>query len=648
MRTCPHCGFYSPTHSQYCINCGSSLASELKTNRATTTQVPGQPPVVLRRRKNRLFIPGLGLLGFRRDPQTGQLGCGPGCLISAILAAILGLGGFLFWQYSAPHSAPSANLSATGSVVPGGSIQIHGSNFPPDRTVEMTVDGAPSTSRNIVVSSSIRNIFIHKMQIHLSEYTATVGSDGTFDMVIAVPLSWAPGSHHIIRATAQNGQTSVQASVDVEIQSPMQTSVVTPGITATPVPTVPPSNTPTPVPTVPPSNTPTPVPTVPPSNTPTPVPTVPPGSTPTPVPTVPPTATPIPSPSIAKIAPTSGPASGGTNIQLSGTHFTNTTSVSFGPYTASNFTVDSDTQITVVSPPASKSGTVDVTVTTPGGTSATSSADQFSYIPLPVLSSITPTSGSINGGTQVTITGTGFTGATNVSFGPYTATNFTVVSDTQITVVSPPANSSGSVHVTVTTLGGTSATSSADQFSYIPLPVLSSISPTNGPISGGTQVTIIGTGFTGATSVSFGSYTASNFTVVSDTQITVVSPPASNSGTVDVTAITSGGTSATSSADQFSYVPLPAISGITPTSGSVSGGTQVTITGTGFTGATSVSFGSYTVTNFTVVSDTQITVISPPATDNVTVDVTVTTPGGTSVQSDADKFSYYYPPSGPR
>jgi hypothetical protein len=76
----------------------------------------------------------------------------------------------------------------------------------------------------------------------------------------------------------------------------------------------------------------------------------------------------------------------------------------------------------------------------------------------------------------------------------------------------------------------------------------------SGPTSGGTSVTITGTGFSGATSVAFGSTTTSNFTVLSDTQITVVSPPG-NPGTVDVTVTTPAGTSAPSAADLFTYVP---------------------------------------------------------------------------------------------
>src|SRR5207302_184174 len=107
--------------------------------------------------------------------------------------------------------------------------------------------------------------------------------------------------------------------------------------------------------------------------------------------------------------------------------------------------------------------TVDVTVTTVGGTSATSPADQFTYVAAPTVSGISPASGSLAGGTSVTITGSGFAGATAVSFGNVPATSFTVVSDTQISATAP-AQGAGAVDVTVTTVGGTSATTTADEF----------------------------------------------------------------------------------------------------------------------------------------------------------------------------------------
>jgi IPT/TIG domain len=82
----------------------------------------------------------------------------------------------------------------------------------------------------------------------------------------------------------------------------------------------------------------------------------------------------------------------------------------------------------------------------------------------PVVTAISPTSGSAGGGTRVTVTGSGFTGATSVRFGASSASTMTVVSDTQITTTSPAG--SGTVDLTVVTPTGTSATSPADQFTY--------------------------------------------------------------------------------------------------------------------------------------------------------------------------------------
>ena len=89
----------------------------------------------------------------------------------------------------------------------------------------------------------------------------------------------------------------------------------------------------------------------------------------------------------------------------------------------------------------------------------------------PTITAISPTSGSIAGGTSVVITGTNFTGATAVNFGSANATSFEVNSDTRIIAVSP-AGSTGAANVTVTTAGGTSATSTSDKFTYIVIPAV--------------------------------------------------------------------------------------------------------------------------------------------------------------------------------
>ena len=87
----------------------------------------------------------------------------------------------------------------------------------------------------------------------------------------------------------------------------------------------------------------------------------------------------------------------------------------------------------------------------------------------------------------------------------------------------------------------------------------------------------------------------------------------------------------------YIFVQPPAVTGVTR-GGPTSGGTTVAITGSAFTGATAVDFGSVPAKHFTVVSATLITATSPAGTG--TVNVTVTTPGGTSVISSADQFTY--------
>ncbi|PHV46741.1 hypothetical protein CSQ91_28270, partial [Janthinobacterium sp. BJB301] len=343
-------------------------------------------------------------------------------------------------------------------------------------------------------------------------------------------------------------------------------------------------------------------------------------------------------PTVTSISPTAGPATGGTTVTITGTGFGSTTAVTFGATAATGYTVNSATQITATAPAGT--GTVDVRVTTAGGTSATSAADQFTYVARPVVSSISPTSGPTTGGATVIITGSNFSGTTAVTFGATAATGYTVNSATQITATAP-VGGAGTVDVSVTSVGGTSATSANDQFTYVTLPAVSSISPTAGPATGGTSVIITGTGFSGTTAVTFGATAASGYTVNSATQITATAP--SGTGTVDVRVTTTGGTSAISAADQYTYVAAPVVSSISPTAGPATGGTTVTISGSNFSGATAVTFGATAATGFTVNSATQITATAPAGTG--TVDVRITTAGGTSAISAADQFTYVAAPA---
>ena len=99
------------------------------------------------------------------------------------------------------------------------------------------------------------------------------------------------------------------------------------------------------------------------------------------------------------VIPNSGPTAGGTSVTISGTNLSAATSVSFGSSFGA-ITADSATSITATAPPGG-AGTVDLTVTTAGGISATALADRFTYVAPPTVTAINPTAGSIAGGTSV-------------------------------------------------------------------------------------------------------------------------------------------------------------------------------------------------------------------------------------------------------
>jgi secreted PhoX family phosphatase len=176
----------------------------------------------------------------------------------------------------------------------------------------------------------------------------------------------------------------------------------------------------------------------------------------------------------------------------------------------------------------------------------------------PAVTAVSPASGSTSGGTSVTITGVGFTGATAVMFGGTAATWFAVTSDTSITATTP-AESAATVDVTVTAANGTSATISGDQYTFAAPPTVTGVSPSSG--GGFASVTITGTAFTGASAVMFGATNATSYLVSSATSITAVAPVES-AGTVDITVTNNGMTSTTSGSDQFTYTGAPPITTI--------------------------------------------------------------------------------------
>jgi hypothetical protein len=171
------------------------------------------------------------------------------------------------------------------------------------------------------------------------------------------------------------------------------------------------------------------------------------------------------------------------------------------------------------------------------------------------------------------------------------------------------------------------------------LPIITQVSPANGPEAGGNKVVLTGYTFTDSPTVYFGATAASDVTVDSENQITATAPP--GSGTVKVTVENMYGWSLPDAAARYRYIGEahpPSISGLSPTSGPAEGGTNVTIGGADFTEVTSVTFGGEEATNVEANdAGTQITCSTPAHTQGV-VDVTVTTAAG--LDTAAGAFAY--------
>jgi hypothetical protein len=172
----------------------------------------------------------------------------------------------------------------------------------------------------------------------------------------------------------------------------------------------------------------------------------------------------------------------------------------------------------------------------------------------------------------------------------------------------------------------------------VPVPSIESENPGGGPIAGGTQVTLIGHGFRFASAVNFGSVPATSFTwdpYDPDRFIKAIAPPEA-AGTVPVTVVNDAGVSQPVG---YTFYRRPVVTGVSPGRAPEIGGKSITITGNDLRGATLVTFGEVGLLYFGVNADGSITVDSPPHCIG-TVDVTVTTPGGTSAVGPADLFSF--------
>ena len=360
---------------------------------------------------------------------------------------------------------------------------------------------------------------------------------------------------------------------------------------------------------------------------------------------------------ISSVAPTSTTA--GNAIAISGAGFIAGATVTVGGFPALNVTVPSSTVITATAP-AGPSGLATVVVTNPGGASVsftgivypgtTTTTTPTTTGGQPSVASVSPNVGSSVGGTIVSISGSGFVAPATVTFGGVPATLVTVVNSNLITATTP-ANPVGPVSVLVSGPSG-SVGGMTSGFTYeLAWPRLTSVSPSTGALTGGTTLTLVGSGFAPGATVTIGGIPAPTVSSVSPTQIVVTSPAGASGAAVILVTNPGGAIAGLANAFSFSANPQPVappptpvttgvtITGVSPSTGPSAGGTLVFINGTGFVSGATVTVSGITVPA-TVLSSTQISTTTPAVTGTGSVTVTVMNPGASSATALPSAFTY--------
>lgn len=163
------------------------------------------------------------------------------------------------------------------------------------------------------------------------------------------------------------------------------------------------------------------------------------------------------------------------------------------------------------------------------------------------------------------------------------------------------------------------------------------VAPDEGPLAGGTRITLSGRDLSQAVRVELDGRPGSDLVVESDTRITVVTPaaPEPARATIEVH-LSTGEVYLVPSA--FSYLAAPTVTEVDPAEGPTTGGNVVVVTGSGFTERTSVTFGDTGAQDVQVVSSTELRAVAPAHLPG-RVELTVTTAGGTS-----NRVGYVYRP----
>ena len=340
---------------------------------------------------------------------------------------------------------------------------------------------------------------------------------------------------------------------------------------------------------------------------------------------------------VKTISPQQGGVSGGEAITISGSSFPPDAVVTIDGNLLTDLKV-TDSLITGFTPPGIVPEQELLITTLSHPISDFFFRDMFFYVEptAVVVTRMTPSNGAQAGGNPGSITGGGFQQGATVRIGDGAATDVTVTPT--LLTFTIPAGTEGAVDVVVTNpdeQGGILR----GAYTYNPFPVLDDsfpVKPDEGPLAGGTSITITGEHFIDGAAVEIGGTRVGRLDFLSATELRLETPPGT-AGTKAVRVINPDGQSVTTPAG-FTYNPAPTISSIFPNAGALDGGTPILITGTGFLVSlvTTVTIGGIEASNINPLSPTQIFARTPPSQTPGPRDVTVvnrdgqttTLPGG--------------------
>ena len=295
---------------------------------------------------------------------------------------------------------------------------------------------------------------------------------------------------------------------------------------------------------------------------------------------------------VTEAYPLTGPEGGDTAVTITGPAFLGSETVvcQFG---AAEFRVTglwrSRTEFVCESPPQ-RPGGVRLTIST-NGQQFMDAGLEYTYQPQTTVLSVSPRSGSVHGGTLVSVYGAGFVNSTEIACRLGERVGEAEYVDPTLVLCRAPGNeimiqNSGvsSVSVTIANNGQdfTRSEDSAAMFEYVPSFEIRSVEPTGGPTTGGTILNVDGAGFVTAGTIScvVGGLAVETF-VENEERLACATPPATNAGLVDVR-LTQNGVEMSSTAAFFRYHSPIEVASVYPTSVPESGGSSLLVTGSGF------------------------------------------------------------------